>query len=812
MRRIVVDYDHYMGGFTFDDGEKNACEWLETRLGNKDGRNVAAWAGDFLGYLKERYNDSMELVFTGIQQDCEAMEDAVAEFNKAGNVEIRLTIGDKRVSKTGGGHSGGKVSLDDLRRLYEEVNSIGCPINELRGNTKIKEAFNKGADEEFEMAVVATMSSGKSTLINALLGRELLPARNEATTATITRIHDKRFGRFHCKYVDKGGTERTIDPVSKEDMNRLNDEGIDIDVYGKMEGIDSQALNLVLIDTPGPNNSRTNEHKELTYKLIQNSDFKPMILYVLNATQLETQDDYELLTDIATAMRSGGRQARDRFIFVMNKADAFDPEKGESVERMVEKTKDYLSKHGIKDPRLFPCSARYAKLIRQAASDEELTRKEKAELTGHVGLFIEDEEMHFSSKATVSEEVRERLERRLQAAKDKGDDYAQALIHTGIPAVEEAINEYLDKYAVPAKIDEALRAFAQIIKDTNAEAKANSDLAKNTQEREKVLKVIDSVSKKLEQGDKAAQLKGKVDRLSVEKEVKAAFEDLWGKKSTEFRNHLFSEYEKSSAIPLDKVDGLREKVNKAVAELQGKLAVDVENIINHEIGDKAQELVESYNKYVEELMGTFSFTATPAALVGHLAHMGDLTTSLDSGNYEFEREEVVGTRVETRTATRIVTKTREETRKVKKSGFGNKLKRLFGRIGRKDWGYEYETYEVPYDVEQTYEYDETVDVKDKVKYVDFSRMVRDYVASVLARLSEEARKLAFEEAEEKATELKRAFKDEFDKLNDAMKEKLAEKERSLKDADKFQELIEQGNLKLAWIKDFEEKLRKAIGC
>ncbi|MBR2461939.1 MAG: dynamin family protein [Spirochaetaceae bacterium] len=829
MRRIVVDYDHYMGRFTFDDGEKNACEWLETRLG-KDGRNVADWAGDFLGYLKERYNDSMELVFTGIQQDCEAMEDAVAEFNKAGNVEIRLTIGDKGGSKTGGGHSGGKVSLDDLRGLYEEVNSIGCPIDELRGNKKIEDAFRHGTDKEFEMAVVATMSSGKSTLINALLGQELLPARHAATTATITRIHDRGnkeiedafrhgtdkeegFGCFFCKYVDKGGTEQIIKSVSKEDMNRLNDEGINIDVYGKMQGIDTHALNLVLTDTPGPNNSRTEEHKALTYRLIQDSKFKPMILYVLNATQLETMDDYELLGNIANAMKSGGRQASERFIFVMNKADEFDTEK-ESVERMMERTKDYLStKHGIKNPKLFPCSAYFAKLIRQAAAGEDLTKKEKIDLHGQMGLFIEDEGMHLSSKATVSEEVRGRLERRVQVAKERGDNSELALIHTGIPAVEEAINEYLEKYAVPAKIDEALRAFRQIIKDTGAEAKASSELAKNTQEREKVREVISSVSKELEQGDKAEQLKGKVDKLSVTKEVKAAFEQFSGERFSKFSRGLADEYKSSSAIPLDKVEGLREKVNRAVADLQGELAVDLENIINHEIGDKAQELVESYNKYVEELMGTFSFAATPAALVGHLAHMRDLTTSLDSGNYEFEREEVVGTRVEKRKGTRRGTKTREETRKEKKEGFRSKLARGFGKLFRKgDWGYEYKIYEVPYEVEQTYEYDEIVDVKDKVKYVDFSRMVKDFVASVLARLSEEARKLAFEEAEKKAAELKQAFKNEFDRLNKAMKKKLAEKERSLKDAERFQELIEQGNRKLAWIKDFEEKLRKAIGC
>ncbi|MBF4103002.1 dynamin family protein [Gallibacterium anatis] len=35
------------------------------------------------------------------------------------------------------------------------------------------------------------MSAGKSTVINALIGQELLHSANQATTATITSIHDK---------------------------------------------------------------------------------------------------------------------------------------------------------------------------------------------------------------------------------------------------------------------------------------------------------------------------------------------------------------------------------------------------------------------------------------------------------------------------------------------------------------------------------------------------------------------------------------------------------------------------------------------
>ena len=57
-----------------------------------------------------------------------------------------------------------------------------------------KDFFSKNItineNEIFPMVVMATMSSGKSTLINALLGRQILPSRNEACTAKMYSILD----------------------------------------------------------------------------------------------------------------------------------------------------------------------------------------------------------------------------------------------------------------------------------------------------------------------------------------------------------------------------------------------------------------------------------------------------------------------------------------------------------------------------------------------------------------------------------------------------------------------------------------------
>lgn len=51
--------------------------------------------------------------------------------------------------------------------------------------------MKKRPEKTYSVAVVATMSAGKSTLLNAMIGHRLLPARNEACTASVCRIEDR---------------------------------------------------------------------------------------------------------------------------------------------------------------------------------------------------------------------------------------------------------------------------------------------------------------------------------------------------------------------------------------------------------------------------------------------------------------------------------------------------------------------------------------------------------------------------------------------------------------------------------------------
>src|SRR5690606_16865721 len=125
--------------------------------------------------------------------------------------------------------------------------------------------------------------------------------------------------------------------ITADDMAQFNEnEDVStIKIAGNIQRIQSYEENIVLVDTQGPNNSMNSTHRDHTYRVIKN-DSKPMVLYVLNGTNLSTDDDNTLLAAVAAQMRVGGKQSKDRFIFAVNKVDQFDPGKNEDVGRILE--------------------------------------------------------------------------------------------------------------------------------------------------------------------------------------------------------------------------------------------------------------------------------------------------------------------------------------------------------------------------------------------------------------------------------------------------------------------------------------------
>ena len=808
MTNIELKYNFGTKECAFSDGTRTEDDFISS----KSGSELSLWCGELLLHLVDTYNEDIALTFTGIERDCDTMADAVERFNEKSDKKIR-PFTRKILRQNENAESGSKI--EKLKDFYRELTSESCPFDEIRNDKDIENAFNTALNSDFEIAVVATMSSGKSTLINAMLGNELLPARNEATTATIAKIYDDdNADHFWGESYDKDDNligER-VDPLSLDNMNRLNDNPAvsEIKIHGNIVGISSQSMKLVLTDTPGPNNSRTDEHKNHTYRLIKEK-YKPMILYILNGTQLETNDDNLLLKDIAAAMSEGNRQASDRFIFVLNKADEFDSEK-ESVAKKIDDTKRYLAEHGIKNPKVFPCSSYFAKLIRQFKAGVEFTKKEKIDLRGNLDLFIEDENLHFSDMAEVSANVRAKLDAEIAKAKSTNDEYAEALIHTGIPAVEATISEYLEKYAQPQKITEALHSFLQTINDLGAEAKETGLLKDNSAKIEETKVAIARIKEAIENGHKGEELKAKIEALNVDEALTKEFEELSGEKIGDFISEARKKY-CDDKITIEETKDRVGRIQKDLETLRNRFAIDIENLINEKIGDEAQKYMDEYNGYVSDLLGSaFGHEVKSASILGKLA-----TMKLDSSNvsdFEFSVKEKTGTYIDTETRTRTEMRTKTRTGSRRQSGVGGAIKRGFGRFfsifgaDTDDWGYEDYTYTEEVPVQVKYEVQVEKDKFENRQYVNFTKMFNNIVAAKLDDFGANARKLAFSEAKKQEQALKEAFNASFDELNQKIRGKMDEMQRTLDDKEELERKVRESEKKLAWLSDFKSRLNK----
>lgn len=762
MTDVTLKYNPYTKEKSLEINGQVQDRELTKNICGTDGSELSEWCLKFYENILNKENDSFAVHFSGIQRDYEFMEDGLNKF-KEGNADVEVKLIPENIVAAAD-------RLNELKNLFAKMQEE-TPFEQLKSQ-ELKDLFERATNSDFEMAVVATMSSGKSTLINSILGQELLPARNEATTATIAKIHDID-GSDHfsgTSYDVDGNVLAKCDPLTVENMEQLNNIDLAptsrIEIFGDIPGIESKNIHLVLTDTPGPNNSRTSEHQKHTMDLL-NADYKPMIIYVLNGTQLETNDDSLLLSSVAKIIKSGDRQSRDRFLFVLNKADEFDPEKNETVSRKIDDVKKYLSeKHGITNPRVFPTAARLAKQIRQTINnDPSLTSKDKREVMINMGGFIDDERLHFSDYADfLSPSTFDELNAKIAKAKESGDENEEALIYTGVPSIEMAITEYLTKYALPTKISEGVYSFKEKIDALNVEADEKNTLAGNQNKVAELQEQLDHIKDVLTRGEKASDVKKQIENLSTENELKKALNKAGATLTSSFTNR--TQNMKKSKIPVETAEAYQDNLRLIIPNITADFTSSIEKSLNDVLRNQAENCVNSYKKYVEDLIGSVGYELPPAAILGDVATIS-VNETLDSYTHF---EEIYENR----------------TRTVK-----NENKKWY-----KPWTwFEKGSYQVTNKVKVGEEY-----------FVNFSEFIEESLFPQIEIFEKETREAATSWANETEASFKKFFLEKLSELDDAIKAKIQEQENALADQKHFNEMIEQNKRNLSWLSEFKKEL------
>lgn len=266
-----------------------------------------------------------------------------------------------------------KQSSRKTRRLDQSAKDTCCsvpchsvPIDKVDKN--LDSTMCEGVrNKSFSIAVVATMSAGKSTLLNSLIGKRLLPSRNEACTATVCRVEDVDIlQEFEGRSKVKGCWQDWKSPIAREDVERWNDSKVDeIELRGNLPWIANTAddYRVLLIDTPGPNNSTNIDHARITENILKSSDFSSLI-FVINAETPGTDDEWSFLNKICSVLK--GRGHRAQIIFALNKIDKIDPEKAETIAGVLRNRMNQFRSIGFEKPVMVPVFGDLAVRIREA--------------------------------------------------------------------------------------------------------------------------------------------------------------------------------------------------------------------------------------------------------------------------------------------------------------------------------------------------------------------------------------------------------------------------------------------------------------
>ena len=312
------------------------------------------------------------------------------------------------------------VDLDLLVYLEQDPSFVKQAIAVLNGEYLKLERF------ETVIAVVGTMKAGKSTMINAIVGREVLPNRNAPMTAIPTLIkHSKGRKQPHLTFSEKASqpVQQLVQDLRKQFKKKqyaqmLESLKLDKDLYLTIERIQQgtkvikQALGeqqifdfliflndlvriaphfdlsfpfekyqdidqlpiidvefvhlkdipeqygqLVLLDTPGPNEAGQIHLRPMLQDQLKKAS---VVLAVMDYTQLKSEADAQVRKDI----QSIAHTAKDRIYALVNKFDNCD--RNGMNESEVKTFVEGLTEGVITQENIYPVAAKWAYLANRA--------------------------------------------------------------------------------------------------------------------------------------------------------------------------------------------------------------------------------------------------------------------------------------------------------------------------------------------------------------------------------------------------------------------------------------------------------------
>ena len=230
--------------------------------------------------------------------------------------------------------------IEKIDKVTSLINDIDFLEDELLQIINLRDRI---LDEELIISVIGQFKRGKSSLINSMIGEEILPVGIIPLTTTITEI--RHSNEFKVVVIFNDDSEKI---VKKEDLHDYVSEQENPDNYKGVKvvklwtDLSKFDKRMTLVDTPGVG-SIHQHNTETSYSYVEKSDGVLFLLSVDSPVSEVEQDFLNVAKDHAA-----------KFYFAVNKIDTIDKD---NLEEFLKYSKDIISNSIGFEPIFFPISA-----------------------------------------------------------------------------------------------------------------------------------------------------------------------------------------------------------------------------------------------------------------------------------------------------------------------------------------------------------------------------------------------------------------------------------------------------------------------
>jgi GTP-binding protein EngB required for normal cell division len=233
-------------------------------------------------------------------------------------------------------------------------------------------------ENAYKVLVVGEAKRGKSTFVNALIGRDVLPTDVDVATSQVFNVRPSEQEAYRLRFED--GSEREIPPE-------------DLPLYGSRIMADARIVptadqvirwievempirflpeGVSILDTPGLGALYAG-HAQITHRFVPEAD---AVIFVLESGQPVVDEDLKFIEQILTVTRN--------IFFIQTKIDQYSKEDWQNIQRRNQEILKERFKDRLADTRVWPISSTN---LRKAASADKKTEQAYLMVSQHKELM-----------------------------------------------------------------------------------------------------------------------------------------------------------------------------------------------------------------------------------------------------------------------------------------------------------------------------------------------------------------------------------------------------------------------------------------